>query len=55
MSKKVFGNDTKSQPWVYEWYKCFQECQEDIKDNTKSGCPNMSMSINDENIETTSL
>lgn len=49
MLKKAFGDDTISQPRVYEWYKRFQEGREDIEDDARSGRP--STSTSDENVE----
>lgn len=49
MLKKAFGDDTMSQPRVYEWYKRFQEGREDIEDDERSGRP--STSTSDENVE----
>lgn len=49
MLKKAFGNNTMSQPRVYEWYKRFQEGREDIEDDARSGRP--SSSTNDENVK----
>lgn len=42
-----------SQPQVYEWYKLFQEDREDIKNDARSGHPNVP--INDEYVETDSV
>ncbi|KAM0734093.1 Protein GVQW3 [Formica fusca] len=49
MLKKAFGDDTMSQPRVYEWYKRFQEGREDIEDDARSGRP--STSTSHENVE----
>ncbi|XP_011146696.2 putative uncharacterized protein FLJ37770 [Harpegnathos saltator] len=49
MLKKAFGDNTMSQPRVYEWYKRFQEGREDIEDDARSGRP--STSTSDENVE----
>ncbi|XP_025160249.1 putative uncharacterized protein FLJ37770 [Harpegnathos saltator] len=44
MLKRAFGDDTKSQPRVYEGYKRFQEGREDIEDDARSGRPGTSTS-----------
>ena len=49
MLKEAFDDDAMSLSRVYEWYKCFREGREDVKDDAMPGRP--STSITDDNVE----
>ncbi|GBM55550.1 hypothetical protein AVEN_105082-1 [Araneus ventricosus] len=39
MLVKVYGVDAVSKKCVFEWFKCFRDGKEDVKDEPRSGRP----------------
>ncbi|XP_011065253.1 PREDICTED: putative uncharacterized protein FLJ37770 [Acromyrmex echinatior] len=48
--KEVYGHECLSRARVFEWFKRFQDCREDVEDDSRPGRP--STSKTDDNIET---
>ena len=49
MLQEVYGDETMSRSRVFEWHKRFKEGHEDVEDNSRSGRPSTSRTV--DNVE----